>query len=182
MKEAQLAAISDRMMAPLDGDSSGSAVMVAVNMAKWPDDFVVHKMYCCPATENGWADGYRHYPARYIANYVSKGAKYVGVVKACVHLRKIGADRVLWKFDDISDAEAIAEAEIVRAATRRNQRPCIVFLQSQLSVTDFVYDLRGGLQSSRIYFDLSDLEPIDVKDLACKLRSSSWSSLAKRRS
>src|SRR5689334_242315 len=131
--------------------------MVVVNMAKWPADYTDHKMYCCPATERGFDNNYRHYPAKYIANYVSKGAKYIGVVAACVRLNRSSPDEVLWKFDEISDEDAIARAEAVRAATRRNPRPCLVILQSQLSATDFVYDALGGLQGSRTYFDLSDL-------------------------
>lgn len=153
--------------------------MVAVNMATWPSDFTEHRMYCCPAMENGFAEGYRHYPARYIANYVSKWAKYMGVVAACVHLRKDHPDRVLWKYDDIADEEAIARADAVRAATRRNPRPCLLFLQFQLSATDLVYDIRGGLQSSRIYFDVSGLGAGNVKDVAARLRDVPWSEVPK---
>lgn len=153
--------------------------MVVVNMAKWPMDFVEHKMYCCPATEDGFVPSYKHYPAKYIANYVSNGAKYIGVVSACIKLHKVGPDEVLWKFGDIDDAAAMERAEEVRAKTRRNERPCLVFLQSQLSQTDFVYDSMGGLQGSRIYFDLTEIAPTDVKDLATKLREVPWSLLAK---
>lgn len=179
MDQKSFAELVDSLMIPKDGCGSGATVMVVVNEAAWPEDFALHKMYCCPATENDWEKGYRHYPARYIGNYVSKGVRYIGVVGACVHLRKDHPDRVLWKYDDISDEEAIAEAERVRKATNRNPRPCIVFLQTQLSATDFQYDVRGGLQSSRIYFDVSSLEPRDVKDLAAKLRERPWSEVPK---
>ena len=121
-----------------------------------------------------------HYPARFIGNYVNKGVKYVGVVAACVHLRKTGEDRVLWKYDDIDDAEAIRRAEEVRAITRRNGRPCLVFLESQLTTTDFAYDLNGGLMGSRQYFDVSSLKVEDVKSLAQELCDVTWSTLPKR--
>jgi hypothetical protein len=44
-------------------------------------------------------------------------------------------------------------------------------------VTDLVYDQGGGLMGSRIYFDVAELAPTDVKDLAMKLRDAPWSSL-----
>lgn len=153
--------------------------LVAVNMSKWPQDLAAHKMYCCPCTDSGFTPSYRHYPAKYIANFVNKGAKYIGVVSACVRLRKVGPDEVLWRFGSISNKEAIAQAETVRAATQRNPRPCLVFLQEQLSATDFVYDAPGGLMNSCVYFDVSELGPVDVKDLAEKLRSWPWSELPK---
>ena len=154
--------------------------MVVVNMAKWLSDFTEDRMYCCPAADDGFLPSYRHYPAKYIGNYVSGDVKYVAVVAACVRLNRTGPDEVLWKFTDISDEDAIAKAEAVRLKTGRNRRPCIVFLQEDLSVTAFPYDMRGGLQSSRVYFDISEIEPIkDVKELAINLRRTSWTNLAR---
>jgi hypothetical protein len=172
----------DGRMLPSEGHVlRGENVMVAVNMATWPSDLIDHKMYCCPATESGFADGYRHYPAKYIANYVSKGAKYLGVVAACVHLRKDRPDRVLWKYDDVSDEDAITRAVAARNTTRRNPLPCLVFLESQLAATDFQYDKRGGLMSSCAYFDVSDLRTDSVKELAAELRELPWSGVPKRK-
>lgn len=153
--------------------------MIVVNSSKWPDDFAVHRMYCCPAKENGFDPSYRHYPAKYVANYVSKGARYIGVVAACVRLNKTSPAEVLWKFDNISDSDAIRLAEEVRATTKRNATRCLVFLQTQLTATEFEYDHQGGLQNSRVYFDLTDLAPTGVKDLAEKLLSTPWSALSK---
>ena len=153
--------------------------LVVVNMAKWPTDFSDHRMYCCPAAENGFHASYRQYPAKYIGNYVSKGVKYIGVVEACVRLNKLGNDEVLWKFGEISDEDAIRKSNEVRSLTRRNPKPCLVMLQTELSATDFEYDYSGGFQSSRTYFDLSDLDFLDVKDLATELRSNPWSTIAK---
>lgn len=148
-------------------------------MAKWPSDFSEDRMYCCPATERGFHASYRQYPSKYIGNYVSKGVKYVAVVKACVRLNKNSADEVLWKFGDMSDEDAIAQANEVRTKTRRNPKPCLVLLQTELSATEFEYDYEGGFQSSRTYFDLSELGPTDIKDLAKKLRETCWSSVPK---
>ena len=153
--------------------------MVVVNAARTPRDFIDHRVYSCPATQNGFHKSYMHHPAKYIGNYVNKGVKYIGIVAACVRLNKSGPDEVLWKFDDIDDREAIIRAEQARATTRRNVRPCLVFLQSLLSVTDLEYDHAGGPQGSHFNFDLTELAPIDVKDLARKLRETTWSSLKK---
>lgn len=157
----------------------GRHAMVVTNMAKWPSDFVEHRMYSCPAHEDGFHKSYKQYPARFIGNYVTKGVKYLAIVAACVHLRKNEPDRVLWKYDDISDEEAIARAEAVRKATRRNERPCLVILQSQLTTTDFQYDQGGGLMGSRVYFDVSEFQTEGVKDLAAALRETAWSGVPK---
>ena len=157
----------------------GRDAMVVTNMAKWPSDFVTHRMYSCPAHEDGFHKSYKQYPARFIGNYVTKGFKYVAVVAACVHLRKDHPDRVLWKYDDITDEEAIERAEAVRKASRRNERPCLVILQSQLTTTDFQYDQGGGLMGSRVYFDVSEFKAAGVKDLAVALRGVAWSGVPK---
>jgi hypothetical protein len=128
--------------------------MVIVNAARTPRDFIDHRMYCCPAAENGFDKNYKHHPTKYIGNYVNKGVNYVGIVAACVRLNKSGVDQVLWKFDEISDSEAIKRAEEVRNATNRNPRPCLVFLESQLSYTKLDYDHPGGPQNSHFNFDL----------------------------
>lgn len=180
MDKDALGKLVDDLMVAKDGGASGNHLMVVTNMAKWPSDFVEHRMYSCPAHENDFHKSYKQYPARYIGNYVTKGVKYVGVVAACVHLRRDNPDRVLWKFDDITDGEAIQRAEEVRKKTRRNERPCLVLLQSQLSTTDFEYDQSGGLMGSRIYFDVAGLAVTDVKDLAKKLKLVKWSGLPRR--
>ena len=52
---------------------------------------------------------------------------------ACVRLNESATDEVLWKIDDIGDDETFFGAEHARAETNRYVRPCLVFLQSQLS-------------------------------------------------
>ena len=81
--------------------------MVVVNAARTPRDFIDHRVYSCPAAQNGFHNIYVHHPAKYIGNYVNKGVRYIGIVAACVRLNKSGTDEVLWKFDDIDDGEAI---------------------------------------------------------------------------
>lgn len=154
-------------------------LMVVVNASKWPHDFAQHHMYCCPAAEGGFDDSAKHVPAKYVANYVQKNIQYIAVVAACVRLNAEGEDEVLWKFDEISDEEAIARANEVRKSTQRFQKPCLVFLESQLSRTDIVYDRNGGFMGTRMYADVTTLEPTDVKDLATKLRKVPWSQLPK---
>ena len=137
-------------------------------------------MYCCPCTEDGFSIGYRHYPAKYMAPYWQKQCWAVAIVSACVRLLPKGGE-VLWRFSDLEDEEAINRAEVVRAATKRNDRPCLVFLMEQSVRTEFVYDSHGGMQGSRFYFDLADMEPKDVRDLAEKLRDVPMSAMPRWR-
>lgn len=159
------------------GNSSPEETLVVVNMAKWPNDFIVHNMYCCPATEDGFAKGYVHRPAKWIGNYVSKGVPVVALVEACVRLRSCGNHDVLWGFGTLTDEDAVKRALEVRGATGRNLFPCLVFLQSNLRRTDFKYDPSGGMQSSRQYFDLGGLGVNTVEGLASLLNEHDWSSL-----
>lgn len=155
--------------------------LVVVNMSKWPTDLWDHRMYCCPAAEGGFERTYSHSPAKYIASYVQKGCNWVAVVAACVRLGRDRPHEVLWKFDDVADVDAVQRAEEVRAETKRNFKPCLVFLQSRLKSTKFEYDHAGGLQSSRVYFDLSGDAPNSVDDVAALLSATPWSQLPKWR-
>lgn len=151
--------------------------MVAVNMAKSRQD-VMLRAYLCPSLENDFQTGYVHYPAKYLACFVNGGAKHMGEVEACVRLHKSGGDEVLWKFKETPDEELFARArEAQKKTVTGNKPPCLVFLLSSLTNTDFQYDSRGGLQSSRIYFDVSSLHPNDLKDLSAKLRGTSWAAM-----
>lgn len=140
---------------------------------------LVDRMYLCPATEGGFEPRYIHYPARYMAAYVDKGARYVAEVRACVRVSSKNPDEVLWKFTEDEDKNLIIEAKAALLQTRSTNRhpPRIVFLLGQPKETAFTYDLKGGLQMSRVYFDITALEATDLVDLAKKLRTASWSQL-----
>ncbi len=151
--------------------------MVVVNAAKWPKDFLEHKVYSCPAED----PSYKHYPAKYIGDYISKGVPYVGVVQACVRLSADGRHRIMWQFDEIDEGEAIREAIVRERETRHGKYPRLVFLHSQVTKTEFRYDSPGGPQGSTYYFDLSELAPGNVKELADGLQETWWSAMPKWR-
>lgn len=159
--------------------------MVVPNLAKFPRDLTERHMYSCPCTEDGFDPSYRHYEAKYLGNYINKGVQVVSVVTACVRISTKGNSGILWQFGEIDEAEAFEQAERRLALAAKegihHERPRLVFLQEQLSRTDFQWDASGGLQGSRVYFDLTELAPTDVKDLATKLRDVPWSALPKCR-
>lgn len=152
--------------------------MVA-NMSRHLDD-IKSRTYLCPSKEADFEPRYKHYPARYIACFVSGGAKYVGEVDACIRLTVSSPPEVLWKFTAAGDGELVDLALRKQSCTPSpNRPPCLVFLIGDLTNTDFVYDLKGGMQQSCAYFDLSSISPADLRDVATKLRSNPWSSLPK---
>ena len=154
--------------------------MVVANMSKAMSD-VEARLYLCPTKEEDFELGHVHHPAKYLACYVGGGPKYVAEVAACVRVGKTKPSEVLWKFTDASDEDLIAKAKESLKTTENTNRlpPRLVFLLENLSRTDFQYDLSGGMQSSRIYFDVTEIEPTDIKDLAQKLTRIRWSELAK---
>lgn len=153
-------------------------LLVAVNMAQSIPD-LVDRMYLCPAIEGGFEPRYIHYPARYMAAYVDKGARYVAEVRACIRVSNKNPDEILWKFTEDEDKRLIIEARAAMLQTRSTNRlpPRLVFLLGQPKETALTYDLKGGLQMSRVYFDITALEATDLPDLAQKLKTVSWSQL-----
>lgn len=156
--------------------------LVVVNMAKSLED-IRERIYICPSKQDDFEVGYIHHPSKYLACYTNNDAiLYVAVVAACVRVTKHAEDSVLlWKYSDAEDEELITKARSFIGKTKSPSTvpPRLVFLLEDLSSTSFSYDVGGGLQSGRIYFDLTQLEPTDVKDLAVKLRTVSWSTLPK---
>lgn len=156
--------------------NSAEKTMVVVNMARSLDD-VRMRIYLCPSMEAGFRTGYAHKPSRYLACYVSSGAKYVGAVEACVRLG-LTKSTVLWKFSTATEDDLVSRArQAQRNTTSGNKPPCLVFLLEDLKSTDFQYDVGGGLQNSCVFFDLSPLDPANTIDLAAKLRGVTWSEL-----
>ncbi|MFN8219587.1 MAG: hypothetical protein U0S12_05580 [Fimbriimonadales bacterium] len=157
--------------------SAPDLCLVAVNMK---DSFldIANGMYLCPATEGGFVPAHAHVPVKYMACCVQQGAKYIGEVIACVRLNRSQPDEVLWKFGEDGDAELIVAARAKQKISTSHQHPpCLVFLLGRMAGTDFVRDKAGGLQNSCVVFDLTDLAPADLTDLAAKLRSVPWSAL-----
>jgi hypothetical protein len=153
--------------------------LVVFNMAKSLED-ISRRMYLCPSEENDFKVGFVHHEARYGGCYVGGGAKYIAEIGACVRVGKI-SDEVLWKFTHEADESLIGRAREALNTTSSINRvpPRLVFLFEKLASTDLVYDFLGGVQQSRIYFDLTDLAPTDIHDLATKLRDVPWSVLPK---
>jgi len=52
--------------------------------------------------------------------------------------------------------------------------PLRVFLLGPLHPTDFRKPTKGGMQNSKLYFDIERLTPVDAADLAEKLRGQTW--------
>jgi hypothetical protein len=167
---------------------SPEQTMVVVNLADFDFEFTKHGIYTCPSEADGFRPSYKHYPAKYAGIYINKGAPFVAEVDALVRLPSEGNGIVVWKFVDKQDESLVEEAirrrhEAVFERTGRvvNQTPCHVFLFGTKRRTDFAYDIPGGLQGSRQYFDLS-LLPIDgIDSLASELRNTTWSGLPKLR-
>ena len=161
-------------------------IMVVLNLAAFDFEFTQHGIYTCPSEREGFKASYKHYPARYAGIYINKGARFVAEVDAVIRLQSETEGQLLWKFVDRPDENLISEARTKRKGAKwertgrvLNQAPCLVFLFGAKRRTSFDYDISGGLQSSRQYFDLRSLEVDNVTDLAVALKQTTWTVLPK---
>lgn len=133
----------------------------------------------CPSGEQAFQSGHVHFPAKYIACYVQAGAKYVGEIAGCVRINKSHDPEFLWGFGPDSEEAYIKRAQEAMKATLTLNRtpPRLIFLIDNLSATDLIHEGGNSLLASKVYFDITEVGATDVKDLAVKLRNTTWNSL-----
>jgi len=136
-------------------------------------EFVNHGVYLCP-TRGG---AYSHKRCRYFGAYKNKEVNFVSEIRAVVDVEQHGDGFVNWSNAECSQEELIAEASKVVAGLRPETPSLRVFLLGERHATNFVKDTKGGMQQSKLYFDISTLDVNSAKDLAKKIENKSWSEL-----
>lgn len=145
----------------------------AVNCAGIPEDVLEHNVYMCPAT----GGAYSHDRCRYFGMYRNKCVEQVAEIEAVVDVEPRGEAKLKWKNADIPDSELCARARNKADRLRADMESVRVFLLGALFPTEFRKDTRGGMQGSKIYFDVSGLGAKDAGELAETLKGKNWSEI-----
>jgi hypothetical protein len=141
-----------------------------VNCSGRPSEITNENVYMCPAK----GGAYNHSRARFFGMYQWKTVRRVAIIDAVVDLGSDGGAKLRWKNVDAGDDELIDRAKKKRDALRPGSDPLRVFLLGALHDTDFKKPTKGGMQTSKRYFDVEHLEAIDAAVLAEKLRGKTW--------
>ncbi|MDT5060055.1 MAG: hypothetical protein QOH63_514 [Acidobacteriota bacterium] len=145
-----------------------------VNCAQYFEEIEEGEAYLCPA-EGG---AYSHKPCRFFGLYRNKNVESVANIEAVVDVSKTGDKvkaEVLWENSGQSEAQ-LQKTAIERALRfRPTKLPIRVFILANRTPTDFVKDSKGGMQTSKMYLDMSSLKAKDAEDLAAKLQGKKWS-------
>lgn len=143
-----------------------------VNCSGRPSEITAENVYMCPAK----GGAYNHSRARFFGMYRGKSVRQVAIIDAVIDVGEDGAAKIRWKNVDTPDAELVSLAIEKRNRLRPGVDPLRVFLLGKLYDTDFRKPTKGGMQTSKRYFDVERLAPTDAADLAEKLRGRSWAS------
>lgn len=143
-----------------------------VNCAKNLDDVVRDRIYMCPAR----GGAYSHKRSKYFGAYKNKAAQYVAHIDAVVDLRDGEQPEFKWKNRNVNEEELLERARSVRQRRRSEDEAATrVFLLGELHDTEFRKDTKYGMQGSKQYFDLSELDVEGAEELAGALRGMKWS-------
>lgn len=145
-----------------------------VNCSGRPKDVVEGGVYICPAR----GGPYKHARAKYFGMYQGKSVRHVAAIEAVVRFDEDNAS-LQWKNIDANDEVLLARARERRDALRPGA-DVRVFLLGERFATDFRKTTSGGLQASKLYFDVGSLAPKDAEHLATELRGKTWDQLRRR--
>jgi hypothetical protein len=149
-----------------------------VNCAQYFYEIEEGEAYLCPA-EGG---AYSHKPCRFFGLYRNKNVESVAEIEAVIDVTEeqkldvlIIRAEILWTNSPRS-AQQHQKAAVERALRfRPDKLPIRVFILANRTATDFIKDSSGGMQTSKMYLDVSSLHAKDAKELASKLEGKQWS-------
>lgn len=144
-----------------------------VNCARSFDFIRQNDAYFCPV-EGG---AYSHRPCRFFGMYRNKRVEIVAEIEAVIDVSKDLKAEVLWENSGQSESQLqqIAIDKAIKFRRRYHEPPIRVFLLSNLTPTNFVKDTQGGMQTSKMYLDVSSLNAKDALELAARLKGQHWS-------
>ena len=134
-----------------------------------------HDVYICPAQ----GGSYSHKRCRYFGAYENKQARYIAEIAGVVDVSPghDGETEVLWnnRRDLYEDKQLAKEARRRKMAARPNiSYDARTFVLEDITPSSFRKTTKGGMISSKRYFDISDAEPESAPDLAKKLSGEVW--------
>lgn len=146
-----------------------------VNCSGRPADVIEGGVYICPAR----GGPYKHARAKYFGMYQNKSVRHVTHIDAVVRFDEDGGVALQWNNTDARDEDLVARARERRDALRPGAS-VRVFLLGTRFATDFKKTTSGGLQGSKLYFDVGGLNAADAEDLAAKLQGKTWAEVRGR--
>lgn len=141
-----------------------------VNCVGNPEEIIDNGVYMCPVASGA----YSHQRCEYFGMYAGdKTVTHIARIRAVVDVTDASSTKVIWQnTDEASNALQAEAAE--KVTTVRGEYPTRVFLLGDRHETQFVKDSKGGLQGTKVYFNVSRLSPKGPADLAEKLAGKSW--------
>jgi hypothetical protein len=152
--------------------SSWEHLLDVVNCANHAETVIEDNAYMCPATGGVYA----HQRSKFFGLYRNKKVERVALIEALVDLESPEKAQLWWV-----NVEGREEEDFVRRArakyskrAKKDEYPARVFVLGQLEETDFHKRTKGGMWSTKKYFDIQSLHAQDARDLAAKLRGKDW--------
>jgi hypothetical protein len=140
-----------------------------VNCGRTHSEIARENVYICPAK----GGAYNHSRSNFFGVYHGKTVRHVAAVEAVVDMGD-GDPTLRWKNVETPDSELLARAREKRDRLRPGGDPIRVFLLGPLRETDFRKPTKGGMQTSKRYFDVERVHAVDAADLAERLRGKTW--------
>jgi hypothetical protein len=147
-----------------------------VNCSGRPTEILTENVYICPAR----GGSYNHKRARFFGMYHQKSVRHVAQIDAVVQVEHDGSTCLQWRNADRPEPELLDLALEKAQRLRPGADALRVFLLGPLAATDFRKPTKGGMQTSKRYFDIEKLHARDAADLAEKLAGKTWKDYAAR--
>jgi len=96
------------------------------------------------------------------------------MIEAVIDIDSDFSTFIKWKNFDKEDSILTNRAQEKTKNISSEEFPIRVFLLGELFDTDFKKKSRGGMQPTKKYFDISQYDAKDAKDLADKLKRETW--------
>ena len=144
-----------------------------VNCAGLPEHVLVSGVYMCP-TAGG---AYNHSRCKYFGMYRQKRVERVALIEAVVDVELGVGDNLKWLNIECEPRQLYERAQKKVTELCPDEGPTRVFLLGSLYETDFRKDSPGGMQASKRYFDISELQVETAEQLAEALKGKRWSEL-----
>lgn len=142
-----------------------------VNSSKTTLEITINKVYLCPTDKSA----YSHKRCKYLGMYKDRSVLGIAEIDAVIDVLSETQTEVCW-INNGEDEDTLTARAVEKAVKLQGDKlPRRVFLLSNLKKCDFIKDSPGGLQGSKLYFNIGELAATDSTDLAQKLTGRKWS-------
>ena len=104
----------------------------------------------------------------------NKTVSRIALIEAVVDVESPEHATVKWSNISKKREDLISQARARHERWRSGQYPVRVFVLGEPHQTEFKKASKGGMQTSKRYFDVGHIKPKDAADLAAKLSGKTW--------